>query len=254
MTNNMAGIKKILRFLASCYFWFELFFISALLFPVSCLIFLLTLPFDRRQVAVHKFSCAWSFIVLKANFMWRTRVSGKKNIDRKETYIMVSNHQSGADIIVLYLLWSTYKWVAKKSLYAVPFIGWNMYLNRYITVDRVSKSSMRRMLTEATKTLKSGCSVMIFPEGTRSKDGRLQAFKTGAFHLALENGMPILPIVIKGTFKAIRKGGFLVNKNHNIEVKVLPPIPFSAIKGMDPKDVTRMVHEIMAKESGDGPV
>ena len=90
---------------------------------------------------------------------------------------------------------------------------------------------------------------MIFPEGTRSKDGRLQAFKTGAFHLALETGSPILPIVISGTSKAIRKGGFLVNKNHDIRVKVLPPIPFSAIRGLDPKEVTRMVHEIMLKES-----
>jgi len=247
-------MNKILRFLVSCYFWFELFFISALLFPVSCLVFVLTLPFDRNQKAVHRFSCAWSFIVLKANFMWRTRVSGKENMDRNETYVMVSNHQSGADIIVLYLLWADYKWVAKKSLYSVPFIGWNMYLNRYITVDRASKSSMRRMMIDATRTLRSGISVMIFPEGTRSKDGRLQAFKTGAFHLALENGRPILPIVIKGTSEAIRKGGFLVNKNHNIEVKVLPPVPFEAIRGMDSKEVTQMVRDIMAKESGDGPV
>lgn len=104
------------------------------------------------------------------------------------------------------------------------------------------------MMIKAAKALRSGASLMIFPEGTRSKDGKLQAFKTGAFHLAIEQGRPILPIVISGTFKAIRKGGFLVNKNHNLLVKVLPPVPFKVIQGKDPKEVSLMIHEIMKKE------
>ncbi|MCX6281892.1 MAG: lysophospholipid acyltransferase family protein [Bacteroidetes bacterium] len=247
-------MNKILRFLSSCYFWFELFFISALLFPVSLAIFILTFLFDRKLVLLHQFTCAWSFIVLKANFMWRIRVVGREKIDKHETYVIVSNHQSGADIIVLFLLWNNYKWVAKKSLYSFPFIGWNMWLNRYIVIDRGKKSSMVKMMEDASKTLKSGSSVMIFPEGTRSKDGKLQAFKTGAFHLALQTGKPILPIVISGTSMAIRKGGFLVNKNHHIQAKVLTPIPYSSIQGMDPKNVTQMVHEMMQKESENRPV
>ena len=241
-------MKKVLRFLASCYFWFELLFISALLFPVSFLIFLLTFLFDKKLIILHQFTCLWSFIVLKANFMWRIRVVGRENIDRNETYVLVSNHQSGADIIVLYLLWTNYKWVAKRSLYSFPFIGWNMWLNRYIPVDRGKKSSMLKMMEEASKTLRSGSSVMIFPVGTRSKDGRLQSFKSGAFHLALETGRPVLPIVISGTSMAIRKGGFLVNKNHDIQAKVLPPIPWSAFREMDAKNVTLMVQGIMQNE------
>jgi 1-acyl-sn-glycerol-3-phosphate acyltransferase len=247
-------MKKILQILVSCYFWFELYFISFLMFPFGILLFIVTFPFDRKMALQHKFSCLWSWVTLKANFMWRTKVTGRELIDRKETYIIVSNHQSGADIMVMFLLWIHYKWVAKRSLFYVPFIGWNMFLNRYISVDRASKSSMRRMMIEARKTLKSGSSVMIFPEGTRSKDGKLQAFKTGAFHLALENGRPILPIVITGTSMAIRKGGFLVNRNHDIKVKVLPPISFSQIAGKDPKDVSAMVREIMAAELDSRPV
>ena len=192
-------MKKILRFFVSCYFWFELFFISALLFPATIILFLLTFPFDRRLVILHQFTCLWSYIVLNLNFMWRIRVTGKEYIRKDETYVMVSNHQSGADIIVLYLLWNNFKWVAKRSLYYAPFIGWNMWLNRYIPVERGKASSMRRMMAEARKTLESGSSLMIFPEGTRSKDGNLQQFKTGAFHLALETGRPVLPIAIKGT-------------------------------------------------------
>ncbi|MEI7490491.1 MAG: lysophospholipid acyltransferase family protein [Bacteroidota bacterium] len=247
-------MNKIPRFLASCYFWFELFFISGLLFPASFLIFLLTFLFDRRLVVLHQFTCFWSFIVLKANFMWRISVVGREKIDKHETYVIVSNHQSGADIIVLFLLWNNYKWVAKRSLYNFPFIGWNMWLNRYIVIDRGKKSSMVKMMNDAAKTLRSGSSVMIFPEGTRSKDGRLQPFKTGAFHLALETGRPILPVVITGTSMAIRKGGFLVNKNHDIQAKVLTPIPYASFKGMEPRDVTRMVYEIMLKESENRPV
>jgi 1-acyl-sn-glycerol-3-phosphate acyltransferase len=180
--------------------------------------------------------------------MWKIRVIGRQNIRKDETYIMVSNHQSGADIIVLFLLWNSFKWVAKRSLYYFPFIGWNMWLNRYIALERGKASSMRRMMAEAKKTLKSGSSLMIFPEGTRSRDGNLQQFKTGAFHLALETGKPVLPIVIKGTFKAIRKGGFLVNKNHDIQAKVLPPVLFETIKGMDAKEVTSLVHHLIQTE------
>jgi len=247
-------MNKVLRFLVSCYFWFELFFISGLLIPLTFLIFLLTFLFDKKLVILHQYTCLWSYIVLKLNFMWRIKVTGRSHADKKTTYVMVSNHQSGADIIVLFLLWKNFKWVAKRSLFYYPFIGWNMWLNGYISVDRVKPSSMRKMMVEAAAMLRSGISVMIFPEGTRSKDGNLQSFKTGAFHLALQTQKPILPIVITGTSRAIRKGGFLVNRNHDILAKVLPPIPYQSIQGMDPKEVALMVHTIMNKELADRSV
>ena len=236
-------MKRLIRFLASVYFWFELFFISGILFPLSFLIYILTVPFDRRLFVMHKYTCIWSFIVLTINPLWRIKVGGRKKIKPDETYVMVSNHQSGADIIVLFLLWAHFKWVAKKSLFYYPFIGWNMKLNRYISLERGKGSSMRKMMADAAKTLKEGNSVMIFPEGTRSPDGRLQNFKTGAFHLALENHRPILPIAISGTSKAIRKGGFLVNKNYNIRASVLEPIPYESFKNLDSKEVALLVHE-----------
>jgi len=236
-------MKRLIRFLASVYFWFELFFISGILFPLSFLLYILTAPFDRRLFVMHKYTCIWSFIVLTINPLWRIKVGGRKKIKPDETYVMVSNHQSGADIIVLFLLWAHFKWVAKKSLFYYPFIGWNMKLNRYISLERGKGSSMRKMMADAAKTLKEGNSVMIFPEGTRSPDGRLQNFKTGAFHLALENHRPILPIAISGTSKAIRKGGFLVNKNYNIRASVLEPIPYESFKNLDSKEVALLVHE-----------
>lgn len=237
----------LIRYLASIYFWVELYLISAILFPISFLVFLLTFLFDKRLFLLHKYTCLWSFIVLKINPMWRIKVTGREKIKPGQTYVMVSNHQSGADIIVLFLLWSHFKWVAKKSLFYYPFIGWTMWLNQYIALDRAKGSSMRKMMSDAALTLKKGNSVMIFPEGTRSKDGNIQTFKTGAFHIALNNQTPILPIAIKGTSRAIRKGGFLINKNFDIQAKVLDPIPYEVIQYLDSKQVATMVHDLIRK-------
>jgi 1-acyl-sn-glycerol-3-phosphate acyltransferase len=237
----------LIRYLASIYFWVELYLISAILFPISFLVFLLTFLFDKRLFLLHKYTCLWSFIVLKINPMWRIKVTGREKIKPGQTYVMVSNHQSGADIIVLFLLWSHFKWVAKKSLFYYPFIGWTMWLNQYIALDRAKGSSMRKMMSDAAVTLKKGNSVMIFPEGTRSKDGNIQTFKTGAFHIALNNQTPILPIAIKGTSMAIRKGGFLINKNFDIQAKVLDPIPYEVIQDLDSKQVATMVHDLIRK-------
>jgi 1-acyl-sn-glycerol-3-phosphate acyltransferase len=240
--------NRTIQFMASVYFWVELFGISAILFTLAFVIFLFTAPFDRRRFILHKYTCFWSLIILKVNPMWRVTVTGRKKIKPRETYVMVSNHQSGADIIVLFMLWAHFKWIAKKSLFNYPFIGWDMWLNGYIAVDRAKSSSMKKMMEEAGKALKEKNSLMVFPEGTRSKDGRLQNFKTGAFHLALDNKVPIVPIVITGTSKAIRKGGFLINKNFGIRATVLDPIPFAQFSEMNPKEVTDMVHSIISRE------
>ncbi len=241
-------MRDLIRYPASVFFWFELFFISAILFPFSFVIYLLTFPFDKRLFILHKYSCIWSFIVLTINPLWRIRVYGRKKINPDETYVMVSNHQSGADIIVLFLLWKHFKWVAKKSLFLYPFIGWNMWLNHYIALERGKGSSMRKMMTAAAKTLKEKNSVMIFPEGTRSPDGKIQSFKTGAFHLALENRRPILPIAISGTSKAIPKGGLLIDRNYYIRATVLDPLPYESFRHLDAKAVAHLVQGVIEEE------
>jgi len=240
-------MKKVGQYLVSLYFWCGLFLFSAILFPFSFLILALTVFFYRRLFILQKYTCLWSTIVLSLNPIWRIRVSGKEKIRKGVTYVMVSNHQSGMDIIVLFKLWVHFKWVAKKSIYYYPFLGWNMWLNRYIALDRTKNSSMRKMMVDVDKTLKSGNSVMIFPEGTRSRNGKLQPFKTGAFHIAQQARVPILPIVISGTFEAVRKGGFLVSKNYNIQAKVLDPIPYETFANLDSKEIAEKVNSIIAQ-------
>jgi len=235
-------------FVVSAYFWFSLFFISALLFPINFLTWLFTFPFDKRRVVLHRFTCLWSKIILSINPYWTTRMTGKERLDPEKTYIIVSNHQSGADILVLFNLFIHFKWVAKTGLFRIPFLGWNMTLNQYIAIKRSRGRSRLMMMDKAVSAIREGNSVMIFPEGTRSRDGNLQPFKNGAFRLALETKCDILPVAIKGTFHAIKKGGFIIHKNRNIHAVILDPFRFESFEGNRPDAVAVKVHDLIQAE------
>ena len=103
-------------------------------------------------------------------------------------------------------------------------------------------------MEKSREALRNGNSMMIFPEGTRSKDGHLQPFKSGAFHLALDTHSPILPIAIKGTSKAIKKGGLLISKQHNMQLIILEPIPYESFSHMEAKELAKEVHDRIGKE------
>lgn len=245
-------MKKIFTFFFSCWFWFEMFFTSALLFPVAVLIWVATLPFDRNLRLLHQFSCLWSNLVLFLNPYWSVVITGKEKLGRRTAYVIVSNHQSGADILVLFKLMIHFKWVAKWSLYWFPFLGWNMAMNRYIALKRGKKSSINRMVESCKREIFRGNSVMIFPEGTRSRDGNVQPFKTGAFRIALETKASILPIAIRGTFEAIRKGGLMIHYNHDMEVMILDPIPYHVYENDDQKALALRVRKVISDRIAEG--
>ena len=240
--------SRIQDHLASWYFWISLILISVILFPVTFLTWLLTVLFDKRRFVLHKITCFWADVVLGVNPYWTTHIEGKQNIDSKKTYVMVSNHQSGADILVLFRLYFHYKWVAKQSLFYVPFIGWNMWLNGYIPIVRSRGRSKLKMMDKAENAVRAGNSVILFPEGTRTGDGKIQTFKTGAFRLALDTKSPILPIAVIGTFSAINKNSLLIHKNHNIRLVILDPLPYETFSDLDPKEIATRVHDLIGKE------
>jgi 1-acyl-sn-glycerol-3-phosphate acyltransferase len=126
-----------------------------------------------------------------------------------------------------------------------------MRLNQYIELRRGDKQSIGEMMSDASRTLDSGSSVMMFPEGTRSADGRLKDFKHGAFTLAQGGGVPILPIVVEGTADALPKRGFVLQGRHPITIRVLDEIPHEIIRDRPVEDVTREVRELFAKELGE---
>jgi 1-acyl-sn-glycerol-3-phosphate acyltransferase len=136
-------------------------------------------------------------------------VRGRENIDRKQSYVVVANHQSHFDIFVIYgWLFMDVKWVMKKELRKVPFIGWACEKLEFIYVDRSDNQKAIESLNSARERIINGTSVIFFPEGTRSKDGSFGRFKKGAFRMAVDLGLPILPITIKGTRKVLPSGSF----------------------------------------------
>ncbi|MDH5715593.1 MAG: 1-acyl-sn-glycerol-3-phosphate acyltransferase, partial [Candidatus Aminicenantes bacterium] len=155
----------------------------------------------------------------------RVEVRGAENVIRGGPQIFASNHQSICDILVLAgYLPVQFRWIAKKELFRIPFMGWHMSRGGYIRIDRSSMSQSARSVREAAAQIRGGKSVVIFPEGTRSPDGHLQPFKRGAFSLAILAQVPVVPIAIDGSHKVVRKGSLRIHPGR-IRVVIDKPIP-----------------------------
>jgi 1-acyl-sn-glycerol-3-phosphate acyltransferase len=237
-----------LRVLGSLLFWAFLATSSIALFPLALVLWALTRPFDRRRVWLHRFTCFWASLYTWLNPVWRVRVTGREKIRPDATYVMVANHQSLLDILVLFRLFAHFKWVSKIENFRVPCIGWNMMLNGYIPLRRGDKQSIGEMMSACSRTLDDGNSIMMFPEGTRSPDGKLRAFKHGAFTLAQASGCPILPIVIEGTAQALPKRGFVLRGRHPITIRVLDEIPHEKFRGRPVEALVDEVHRLFERE------
>jgi 1-acyl-sn-glycerol-3-phosphate acyltransferase len=232
-----------LRFYSSL-FWAFLVATSVLLFPVAVAVWAVTAAFDRRLVVLHRFTCFWASLYTWVNPLWPVTVRGREKIRPDETYVMVANHLSLLDILVLFRLFRHFKWVSKIENFRIPCIGCNMSLNRYIKLKRGDRESVRVMMDVCERTLREGSSLMMFPEGTRARDGRLQPFKTGAFELALRTGKPLLPIVIEGTSDALPKRGFVLRGRHPIQISVLDPIPPERFEQLSAKELAEQVRSL----------
>jgi 1-acyl-sn-glycerol-3-phosphate acyltransferase len=238
----------------SVAFWVFMVVSSALLFPVAVVIWALTVLVDRRLVVLHRFTCFWASLYTWLNPAWRVRVEGREKVVPGTAYVMVANHQSFADILVLFRLFVHFKWVSKVEMFRIPAIGWNMRLNRYIPLRRGQRDSIVDMMAACEQTLAEGNSVMMFPEGTRSPDGRLKDFKHGAFTLALRAQVPILPIVVEGTARALPKHGFVLRGPHAIRIRILEPIPYATFAGAPAETLTQQVRATFVAELGEPAV
>ena len=238
------------RAVLSWLFWLFVAGSSVLLFPVALLIWAVTAPFDRRLVALHRFTCFWASLYTWLNPAWRVRIDGRERIRPGVAYVMVANHQSLLDILVLFRLFAHFKWVSKIEIFRIPCVGWNMRLNRYIALRRGDRASIVKMMQACARTLAGGSSVMIFPEGTRSATGELQRFKPGAFSLALEAHAPLLPIVLEGTADALPKRGVVLQGRHRIAIRVLDEIPYASFAGATVEELTERVRARFVAELG----
>ena len=211
------------RLVAICFIGF-VFLTSALFFIVALAIWLVTRPFDPRLRLLHRFTCLWASLYIWVFPPWAVTVHGRDHIDPDATYVIVSNHQSLVDILVVFMLFSHFKWVSKAELFNIPLIGWNMTLNRYVRLRRGNQQSIKQMYKECERHLREGSSVFLFPEGTRSETGVMRPFKEGAFVLAKRMNLPILPIVIRGSRDALPKNSFNFHGRTDVEIEVLAPI------------------------------
>ena len=210
-------------------FWAWTLIAAPIFFVPAFAIWLVTLPFDPNGRVLHLYTCFWCAQHLWTNPLWRMDVRGREKIDRKKAYVYASNHLSSGDIAVLFSLMLPYKFVSKHQNFYVPLIGWNMYMNRYIRLRRGDGDSVRQMVATCLMWLKRGVSIMMFPEGTRSRTGVMLPFKLGAFRLAADAGVPVVPIVIDGSREALPVDGVMRQFGRlDVRVRILDPV--------DPKD------------------
>lgn len=206
---------------------------TATLWLVMLFFTVILYPFDKKRKVAHAQCFWWSDAMISLNPYWNITVHGLENIDKDKTYVIVANHQSLADIVIVYQTKMQFKWVAKESLFKVPFIGWSLSLAKHIKLERGKFSSIKKVYREAAQWLRSGMSVLFFPEGTRSTTNDMKDFQNGAFKLAIKERVPILPISISGTGDAIPKGSWLFKTKAPGSLTVLPPVDTSKFQTAD---------------------
>lgn len=182
------------------------------------------------------------------NPAWKVKVEGHIEIDDSKPYVMVCNHLSNADIPVISNLSWEMKWVSKKELFSVPVTGWMMTWAKDISVDRKSKNKGAAVFKQSSFFLDNNVSVIYFPEGTRSKSGKLNKFARGAFEIAIRKKVDIIPLVIDGTQNCLPKNTWKFGKADAIRLKVLPPISTDGLKKDDVLDLTDSVRKVIRKE------
>ena len=154
----------------------------------------------------------------------RVTVSGRDNIDKRTSYVFVANHQGSYDIFAVYgFLGHQFRWMMKKALENIPLVGYSCRVSGHIYVDKSSPAAIRRTMQEARQRLQGGISVVVFPEGSRERAGRLTPFKRGAYMLATELGLPVVPITIDGAYAVMPRDAKLPRPGH-IRLTIHKPI------------------------------
>jgi 1-acyl-sn-glycerol-3-phosphate acyltransferase len=189
-----------------------------------------------------------SYLLVKMIPIWKIRIEGREKTKKGVTYVIISNHQSVLDTLIINCLRYRYKWVSKIENTKIPLLGWYLRMADYITVNRGNEDSKVEMLEKSLNCLKSGTSVMIFPEGTRSRDMEVALFKRGAFQLAIQAGVPILPVMLEATGGILPKHGLIFGSGFNITIHVLDPVYPSAFPTENVDELSEVFRSMISKE------
>ena len=212
-------MKFIITFFNTVKFWVVITLLS--IFLGTCC--LLAVCVDRSGNTSHRISSLWARSLCRLNGI-QVKITGLKNISKDHAQIFVANHQSFFDIFALSgFLPVQIRWVAKASLFKIPFVGWSMKAAGYISVDRSNNKKAYQSFVATVNKIKQGYSVVIFPEGTRSEDGTVGPFKKGGHLLAVRAKAPMVPLTLIGTGNIIKKNS-LVIKPGSVRIIISPPV------------------------------
>lgn len=218
------------------WFWTSVFFITTICFLSIAIKRLLT-P-STREVELSKFAhgiaCLWGELIIKLTPGWKVQIRGLQYIEQAKSnaFIIIANHQSAADIFALFTTWLQFRWLSKASVFSLPMVGQCMRWAGYVPVERGDHKSHKKALDKSRYWVEQNVSMLFFPEGSRSKDGVLKPFKTGAFRLSIDTGVAILPIVIEGTKKMISKHSIIPNPSE-VLISALPPVQANPNESLD---------------------
>ncbi len=230
--------------LLNAWAWTETVVLVLIGTPVVGLIWLATAPFDRGRYVAGRAFRLLGVTSVRLNPLWRFETSGRFITDPRRPYVAVSNHESYADIFLIsHLPWEM-KWLSKETMFRIPCFGWMMRMAGDIEVRRGERTSIVEAMAAARDRLAKKVSVMIFPEGTRSRSGEMLPFKDGAFRLAIETGSPILPMAVAGTRHAMAKGTFRFLRAR-ARVTVLDPVEVSGLTLDDVPDLRDRVRALI---------
>jgi len=230
--------------LASLWTWLVLGSCIVLWLPLMSIIWLVMWPFDRERYWVGLFFRKLAVVTATLNPLWHFRVTGTMPVNPRQPYVVVSNHESFADILLIsHLPWEM-KWLSKIEILRIPVLGWIMRIAGDIPVERGTRVSAAKAMRRCLEVLKGGMAIIIFPEGTRSTTGELLPFKDGAFRLAIDAGVPILPLVVHGTSTALPKHGWRVGRS-DAEVRVLLPIETAGLSHKEIPALKQRVRDLI---------
>lgn len=230
------------RTLLSVWAWLVLGIIIIVWTPLVFLVWVVTTPFDKGRYATGYVFRRLCVVHQMLNPLWKFQTSGHLPTDKRHPYVMVSNHESFVDILLISHLKIEMKWLSKESILKIPLVGWMMRMAGDISLVRGDRASGSAALEQCKVWLQRRVSVMIFPEGTRSATGELREFKDGAFRLAIETGTPLLPLVVHGTRTALMKHDWRMGDSF-AEVRVLAPV---SVEGLTETDIPVLRDKIRA--------
>ncbi len=238
---------EIQRTALSIWSWATFGLLAILWLPLMAIVRVITAPFDKGRYWTGYLFRKLPVVHQHINPLWTFRVSGQIPADPRRPYIVVSNHESFVDILLISHLPFEMKWLSKAEMFKIPIVGWLMSLAGDIRLTRGKISSASDAMKQCEDRLAKKVCVMIFPEGTRTRTGELGKFKNGAFRLAIDTGVPILPIAVHGCHTALRPKDWRLGYS-TAEVRVLAPIEVDGLTHRDIYAVRDRARAVIAAE------